>query len=288
MARFTPDAQMPPAVAREYLIRYQKTKDVSYRNAVITGNAGMLIDLANKPDFRFGSVDVEDLRQEAFIGFSVGLDNYNTDSKAAPANYARFYAKGALFAYVRLNGHNIPIPDNCHRAYKIMLKRAEAAMHEHESENINYSSLIHDQWPYQQAGALAIMHNRYDEPEDLEIPVCGFGYSRMDISKIMQCFLSLPEPQQSICRSHFGMSDETLPELQKRTGYSKGTIDRIIQGSIQRIRNEVMPGENAPMVAPARERIFTRSTQVNLFSERNNPRKAPKAPRRLAAPVAIR
>ena len=264
--------RMTPAEAIERLLLYHSTGDVKHRNAVIEGNKGMLIDLVNQPRFQFHNIDTADLLQEAIIGFTIGLDRYDPvkaqtgNGTAKPANYAFHYANGAVLAFIRLHGHNIPIPDNCHRAYKVMQQRTEEAIREYQTDNITPSCFLDDSFrPYQKDGALALFNRHYVDIDDIDVADSLHGYSRSDLTKVLHQLEILPEPQRSIVRAHFGIGDVTIADVRKSMGFAEDMIERIVHGCIRIIRRNIAEHRSDYLPPKPKERMFFAATQTVLF-----------------------
>lgn len=273
---------MPPAEAIEQMEQYRLTGEVKFRNAVIEGNAGMLIKLVNNDRYKFPNIDIQDLLQEARIGFTKGLENYSKEAAtskhgtAKPANYAFHYARGAVLAFIREHGYNIPIPDKCHRAYKLMMTRVEAAQQEYHTENLSPLSFMGDQQPYKQDGAMAIANRHYLDPTNVEDEIYyNHGPSRSDLHCALNHLSAIPEPQRSVVRAHFGIGDESAEEMMERTGFDNGTVIRVVQGVVQKLRR-LMYQTVAPEPKSARDRVFAPAHQPGLFQEEEVSRKGPR------------
>src|SRR5687768_1143543 len=90
------------AEALTLLLKYRATGRPEYRNAILTGNMKMIAKLCRQPEYQYHQISIDDLMQEASIGFLKGVDRYDPGkSKASISNYARHDAEGAVRKFIQ-------------------------------------------------------------------------------------------------------------------------------------------------------------------------------------------
>lgn len=265
-----PSQQSIPKAQSLYLLaKYRETGDENYRNQILTGNMRIILALCSRKEYQHPNILIHDLIQEACMGFLKGIELFKPEKagRAGVATYAYNEARGAILDFIRESGYNIKVPDNCHRAYKSMMKRVHVE-EQKEQTHISPDVLIADKYPYQQHGALAILTRSYADPETTHIAEGeNHSYNRSDIQRILLAGNSLPEPQRSLFRAYFGLSKDDYQKLLKKNSFTEIQAQRIISGCINKIRKSVGHREDTEkrFVVKPKERIFAAATQVRLF-----------------------
>lgn len=269
----TPPKGIENDEAMRYYELYKSTGDYSYRNMILNGCLRR-IQWAVSQMCDEGSVAVEDLMQEATIGFLNGIDKYDP-VKATTArgtikiyNFCLTYARKAVYEFYETNGHNIRIPAPVKRALSQLGKRTEAAIKEHGNENVAPDALYYDKHPFIRAGVIT-HQQRTNIVDPMNAVVASLKENtehRSDKQLILSAAQALPEPQRGIFMSHFGLSGDSKKSVAKKSGYSPEEMERVVNACIAKIRRVIVYDESTQMAGiKPKQRLFSKASQIALF-----------------------
>jgi RNA polymerase sigma factor (sigma-70 family) len=221
---------------------YRETGNPEYRNAILIGNMRFVTDLAGKPEYQVPNVPINDIIQEACIGFLKGIEKYDIEKghKIKISSYALFEARGCIHNFIRYSADAVPVTDDAHRAYRVMLKRADAAEQEHQMEIKPSEMLIEDKRAYEKAGAISILTRHYSDPVHLNVAKRETNdYTRADMNRILEAGNDLWEPHRSIFRAYYGLSQDDYAKLIKKLGFTRNKAKAIIESCLTFIRQDI-------------------------------------------------
>lgn len=276
---------MGQAEALALLNEYRQTGSEAPRNKILMGNMRKILALCKRPEFQLPDIPHEDILQEAIIGFMKGIDKYDeakattVRGTASISTHAYRWAEKFIKLHIQQCGHSIRVPDNCERAYKVMMIKYEEARREHETDHIPPDALIEGEQSketgkpakpfhaYQIAGALTIHTRSYADPNNTPIAAeQDLKYHSNDIQRVLSATDRLPEPQRAIFRAYYGIGETDIKKLMRQQGYSQADVERIVIGCIAKIRRALSYTEATRSGLPAnpRQRVFVKTEQIQI------------------------
>lgn len=278
------DISMGQEEALKLLHEYRLTGKEAPRNKILMGNMRRILGLCKRPEFQVADIPHEDILQEAIIGFMKGIDKYDeakaitVRGTASISTHAYRWAEKFIKLHIQQCGHSVRVPDNCERAYKVMMVKYEEARREHETDYIAPDALIGGEipkekggkskpfHPYQIAGALTIHTRSYADPNATPIAAeADYHHHSKDVQHVMEAADRLPEPQRGIFRAYYGLGDIELKKLMKQKRYSQADVEKIVAGCITKIRRALSYNEaNRSTVPTPRERVFVKAEQLSI------------------------
>lgn len=88
--------------------RYQQSKSAKLKDEIISNYSALAFFYAKKMAFQ--KHQYEDIVQEAFLGLSIAIDKFNTESNCRFVHYAGFWIKAQIFNYIFDNFTIVNVP----------------------------------------------------------------------------------------------------------------------------------------------------------------------------------
>lgn len=242
-------------------LAYKESGNIIYRNKIIDGCMRRIQWLASQMSFS-DSIPLEDLIQEASIGFMKGIERYDIKKATTPRgtikiiNHCFLYAKKAIFEYYEAHSHNIRLPALVHRAVSKIDKRLNEYMREYQDDRISNDALFPEKFPFIRAGIVVY--------GDRQKTVCPVDASDMliahdkegesDYDKIISLLMKEPIINQSITMSFLGYNDDSVIDFDRKrdshkiafedacfmAGINAGTGLEVVTETLNSIRTKLL------------------------------------------------